>query len=55
MNFLGCSKASVQNYKKRGFPFSRVEREVLFKEEEVLAFMKDMPSKKKDRKIRMAA
>ena len=55
MAFLGCSKASVHNYKKRGMPFYRVGRKVLFKKEEVLAFMKDIPSKKKARMIRMAA
>jgi excisionase family DNA binding protein len=41
MNFLGCSKASVHNYKKRGLPFYRVGRKVLFRKEEVLTFMKD--------------
>jgi hypothetical protein len=55
MNFLGCNKASVHNYKKRGLPFYRVGRKVLFKKEEVLVFMKDKPSKKKNRVLRMAA
>jgi hypothetical protein len=55
MNFLGCRKASVHKYKKRGMPFYRVGRVVLFRKEEVLAFMSDRRGKKTGRVVRLAA
>lgn len=43
--FLRCSIVSIHNYKKMGMPFYRVGRKVLFKKQEVLAFMKSINSK----------
>ncbi len=40
--FLRCSVVSIHNYKKMGMPFYRVGRKVLFKKQEVLAFMKSI-------------
>ncbi len=40
--FLRCSIVSIHNYKKMGMPFYRVGRKVLFKKQEVLAFMKSI-------------
>lgn len=40
MGFLKCSKASIHNYKKRGLPFYRVGRKLIFRKSEVLDFMK---------------
>jgi excisionase family DNA binding protein len=37
--FLGCSLVSVHNYKKKGLPFYRMGRKILFKKSEVLLFM----------------
>ena len=37
--FLNCSLVSIHSYKKKGLPFYRVGRKVLFKKTEVLAFM----------------
>jgi excisionase family DNA binding protein len=50
MNFLGCSKASVHNYKNLGMPFYRVGRKVLFKKDEVLNFMKGIKNRKRKMK-----
>jgi len=38
--FLKCSKVSVHAYKKLGLPYYRIGRTVIFKESEVLHFMK---------------
>ncbi len=43
--FLRCSKVSVHNYKKKGLPFYRVGRKILFKKLEVLEFMKKLKGK----------
>ena len=40
--FLKCSKVSVHKYKKKGLPFYRIGRKVLFKKTEVLNFMKSL-------------
>lgn len=41
-DFLHCSKVSIHNYKKKGMPFYRVGRKLLFKKSEVLNFMKGL-------------
>lgn len=38
--FLNCSKVTLHNYKKRGMPYYRIGRKLLFKKSEVLEFMK---------------
>lgn len=43
--FLRCSKASIHNYKHLGLPFYRVGRKILFRKNEVLAFMKTLKGK----------
>lgn len=40
--FLNCSKVSVHTYKKKGLPFYRIGRKVIFKKQEVLDFMKSL-------------
>jgi len=44
--FLKCSKVSIHKYKKKGLPFYRIGRKILFKKTEVLTFMKSMRNKK---------
>jgi excisionase family DNA binding protein len=44
-NFLKCSKVTIHQYKKKGLPYYRVGRKVLFKRSEVLDFMKSPKSK----------
>ena len=44
--FLKCSKVTVHKYKKRGMPFYRVGRKILFKKNEVLDFMRTARNKK---------
>ena len=44
--FLGCTLVSIHNYKKRGLPYYRIGRKVLFKKSEVLDFMKTAFKKK---------
>lgn len=41
-DFLHCSKVSIHNYKKKGMPFYRIGRKLLFKKSEVLNFMKGL-------------
>lgn len=38
--FLRCSKVSIHKYKKQGLPYYKIGRKILFKESEVLDFMK---------------
>lgn len=38
--FLNCTKMTVHNYKKRGLPYYRIGRKILFKKSEVLEFMR---------------
>ena len=38
--FLNCCKVTVHNYKKRGMPYYRIGRKLLFKKSEVLEFMR---------------
>lgn len=38
--FLNCSKVTLHNYKKRGMPYYRIGRKLLFKKSEVLEFMR---------------
>lgn len=38
--FLHCSRMSIHNYKKLGLPFYRLGRKILFKKDEVVAFMR---------------
>jgi excisionase family DNA binding protein len=42
--FLKCTKMSVHNYKKKGLPFYKMGRTILFKKSEVLEFMKNFTS-----------
>lgn len=44
--FLRCSKVSIHKYKKKGMPFYRIGRKILFKKQEVLNFMKSLRSKR---------
>lgn len=44
--FLRCSKVSIHNYKKKGMPFYRIGRKILFKKQEVLNFMKSLRGKR---------
>ena len=39
--FLKCSLVSIHNYKKKGLPYYKMGRKILFKKNEVLAFMKN--------------
>src|ERR1041385_6740170 len=38
--FLNCSLVSIHAYKKKGMPYYRIGRKVLFKKNEILDFMK---------------
>lgn len=40
--FLGCTKVSIHNYKKRGLPYYKIGRTILFKKSEVLVFMRKL-------------
>lgn len=44
--FLRCSKVSIHKYKKKGMPFYRIGRKVLFKKQEVLNFMRTLGRKR---------
>lgn len=44
--FLHCSKVSVHNYKRKGLPYYRIGRKILFKKQEVLDFMKKLKGKR---------
>jgi excisionase family DNA binding protein len=44
--FLKCSKVSIHKYKKKGLPYRRIGRKILFKKSEVLAFMEKMTNKR---------
>jgi excisionase family DNA binding protein len=44
--FLKCSKVSIHKYKKKGLPFYRIGRKLLFKKTEVLNFMKSLRNKR---------
>ncbi len=44
--FLHCSKVSIHKYKKKGMPFYRVGKKLLFKKIEILNFMRSMKSKR---------
>lgn len=39
-HFLNCSKVTLHNYKKKGLPYYRIGRKLLFKKSEVLEFMR---------------
>jgi len=41
MKFLDCSKVTLHNYKKKGLPYYRIGRKLLFKKSEVLDFMRN--------------
>ncbi len=45
--FLRCSKVSIHAYKKRGLPFYRIGRKILFKKTEVLKFMQSLRNRKR--------
>lgn len=45
--FLKCSKVSVHGYKKKGLPFYRIGRKILFKKTEVLNFMRNLRNRKR--------
>src|SRR5882724_4202562 len=44
--FLRCSKVSIHKYKKKGLPFYRIGRKILFKKNEVLNFMNSLKGKR---------
>ena len=44
--FLHCSKVSIHKYKKKGMPYYRVGKKLLFKKMEILNFMRSMKSKR---------
>lgn len=44
--FLHCSKVSIHKYKKKGMPYYRVGRKILFLKTEVLNFMKTIKNKR---------
>lgn len=44
--FLGCSKVSIHKYKKKGLPFYRIGRKILFRKQEVLNFMRSLGQKR---------
>ncbi len=44
--FLRCSKVSIHNYKKKGMPFYKIGRKLLFKKAEILNFMKTLKHKR---------
>ncbi len=44
--FLKCSKVSIHQYKKKGLPFYRIGRKILFKKTEVLNFMRGLRNKR---------
>jgi hypothetical protein len=44
--FLHCSKASIHSYKKKGMPYYRIGRKILFKKSEILNFMKGLRPRK---------
>jgi excisionase family DNA binding protein len=44
--FLSCSKVSIHKYKKKGMPFYRIGRKILFKKQEVLNFMRSLGRKR---------
>jgi hypothetical protein len=43
--FLHCSKVSIHKYKKKGMPYYRVGRKILFLKSKVLNFMKTIKNK----------
>ena len=45
-DFLHCSKVSIHNYKKKGMPFYKIGRKLLFKKAEILNFMKTLKHKR---------
>ena len=45
-DFLHCSKVSIHKYKKKGLPFYRIGRKILFKKTEILNFMKILKGKR---------
>lgn len=40
--YLKCSKVSIHAYKKKGLPFYRIGRKIVFNKQEVLDFMKSL-------------
>ena len=45
-SFLRCSKVSIHKYKKKGLPFYRIGRKILFKKSEILNFMNTLKNKR---------
>src|ERR1041384_3938430 len=45
-SFLRCSKVTIHEYKKKGLPFYKIGRKILFKKSEVLNFMKHLREKR---------
>jgi excisionase family DNA binding protein len=45
-DFLRCSKVSIHKYKKKGLPFYKIGRKILFKKSEVLNFMDSLKGKR---------
>lgn len=37
--FLGCTKATIHNYKKRGLPWFGIGKKILFKKSDVMNFL----------------
>ncbi len=42
--FLGCTKATIHNYKKRGLPWFGFGKKILFRKSEVMDFLKRFAS-----------
>lgn len=51
--FLGCSKVSIHAYKKKGMPYYKIGRKILFKKTEVLQFMKNLTRIKRKNEERL--
>lgn len=49
-DFLKCSKVSIHKYKKKGLPFYKIGRKILFRKTEVLNFMRSLKERKIFRK-----
>ena len=44
--FLRCSIISIHMYKKKGLPFYRIGKKILFRKQEVLNYMKTLKNKR---------
>ena len=44
--FLRCSKDTIHTYKKKGMPFYRIGKKILFRKTEVIRFLRDIPRRR---------